>query len=54
MSDEALDKCRPANPGEQTEEVAAIQEALDDVANGDRGLLFGDFDREFRERHRLP
>ena len=33
---------------------AAIKEALDDMANGDAGMPFDDFDREFRRRHQLP
>ena len=46
----------PCPPDAQAfaDEVAAIQKALDDVANGDRGTPFGEFDREFRKRHRLP
>ena len=36
------------------DEVAAIKEALDDMANGDAGMPFDDFDREFRRRHNLP
>ena len=52
--EEALDEWREAHPGSESEDVAAIQEALDDMANGDRGMLFEDFDRQFRERHNLP
>lgn len=36
------------------EDVAAIQEALDYLANGDTGMPFADFDSAFRERHHLP
>ncbi len=36
------------------EDMAAIQEALQDMANGDKGIPFEEFDRDFRERHRLP
>jgi hypothetical protein len=36
------------------DEVAAIKEALDDLANGDRGIPFEEFDRAFRQRHDLP
>jgi hypothetical protein len=36
------------------DQEVAIQEALDDVANGDRGVPFEEFDREFRKRHNLP
>lgn len=35
------------------EELAAIQEALDDMAQGDRGVPFEQFDRDFRLRHNL-
>jgi len=43
-----------AIPNIQPDDVAAIQEALDDLAKGDKGILFEDFHREFRERHHLP
>lgn len=36
------------------EDTSAIQEAIDDLANGDRGMPFEEFDRQFRERHNLP
>jgi hypothetical protein len=36
------------------EEVAAIGEALDDMAKGDKGFPFDEFDRDFRKRHNLP
>lgn len=51
--EDVLDEWRQANPDRQTEDVAAIQEALDDLANGDKGMLFEDFDRDFRERHHI-
>jgi putative addiction module CopG family antidote len=35
------------------EEVLAIQEAIDEMEAG-RGRPFREFDREFRERNRLP
>jgi hypothetical protein len=35
------------------EDLAAIQEAIDDIENGDAGIPFGEFDREFRARHGL-
>jgi hypothetical protein len=56
MSDERLDEWPrpPADSASFEEDVAAIQEALDDVANGDRGMPFAQFDREFRIRHNLP
>jgi hypothetical protein len=54
--EEALDEWRRQNPSVEAEEedAAAIQEALDDLANGDRGMPFEEFDRQFRERHSLP
>ena len=36
------------------EDVAAIQEALAEMSNGDRGIPFEEFDRDFRKRHNLP
>jgi len=53
--EEALDEWRqlhPQTPGFD-EEVAAIGEALDDVAKGDRGIPFDEFDSDFRKRHNL-
>ncbi len=54
--EEALDEWRRLHPDHDAndEDVAAIREALDDLANGDQGMLFEDFDREFRKRHGLP
>lgn len=54
--EEVLDEWRRLHPEPQAsiEDVAAIQEALDDLANGDRGVTFEEFDREFRKRHDLP
>ena len=51
--EEALDEWRRLNPNAEAEaqELAAIKEALDDVANGDYGMPFAQFDREFRARH---
>ena len=47
--EEALDEWRNLHPPTSgfDEDVAAIQEALDDLANGDRGIPFDQFDREF-------
>jgi hypothetical protein len=36
------------------EDILAIEEALVDLANGDRGVSFEDFDRDFRKRYNLP
>jgi hypothetical protein len=54
--EEAVDEWRRLHPdvGASAEEVAAIQQALTDLANGDRGILFEEFDRDFRQRHHLP
>jgi hypothetical protein len=53
--EEALDEWRRLHAGAQAmEDLAAIGEALDDVANGDRGMPFDEFDRDFRKRHNLP
>jgi len=54
--EEAVDEWRRLHPDVQAfaEEVAAIQEALIDQANGDQGIPFEDFDRDFRKRHNLP
>jgi hypothetical protein len=54
--EEALDEWRRQHPQTQAngEEVAAIREALDDMAKGDRGIPFDEFDRDFRKRHNLP
>ena len=48
--EEALDEWRRLRPQPQTfdDEEAAIREALDDLANGDRGIPFEEFDRDFR------
>ncbi len=54
--EEALDEWRTIHSAEadSEEEVAAIQETLDDLANGEIGTLYEEFDRDFRERHHLP
>ena len=54
--EEALDEWRRLHPQTRAldEDVAAIQEALDDMAKGDRGIPFDQFDRDFRKRHNLP
>jgi hypothetical protein len=54
--EEALDEWRRlhAASGTANEDLAAIRESLDDLANGDRGVPFEEFDRDFRKRHNLP
>ena len=53
--EEALDEWRRLHPPSQAfaEEIAAIREALDDVADGDHGIPFAQFDHDFRQRHNL-
>ena len=54
--EEALDEWRSHHPLAETDDddLEAIQEALDDIANGDTGVPLEEFDREFRARHGLP
>jgi hypothetical protein len=54
--EQALDEWRVAHRSEDefNADVAAIREALDDMAQGDTGIDLAQFDREFRERHGLP
>jgi hypothetical protein len=54
--EEALDEWRRLHPDAQAddEELAAIQEALNDMAKGDRGIPFEEFDRDFRKRQNVP
>jgi hypothetical protein len=54
--EEAVDEWRRLHPDSNAseEDVAAIQEALTQMANGDRGIPFEEFDRDFRKRHNLP
>lgn len=54
--EEAVDEWRRLYPQTQSfdEDVAAIQEALDDMAKGDSGIPFDQFDRDFRNRYNLP
>jgi hypothetical protein len=54
--EEVLDEWRRLHPqkGAYDEDVAAIREALDDMAKGDCGMPFDQFDQEFRKRHNLP
>ena len=53
--EEALDQWRDAHPSSDVfvKDVAAVQEALDDMAAGDVGLPLDEFDRQFRQRHGL-
>jgi hypothetical protein len=54
--EEALDQWRQLHPCSNTMEndIAAIKDALDDIAKGEQGMSFDEFDREFRARHNIP
>lgn len=54
--EEVLDEWRQLHPQTKAldEDIAALREALDDMAQGDRGIPFDEFDRDFRKRHHLP
>jgi hypothetical protein len=54
--EDVLDQWRTLHPDRHTgdEEIAAIQEAIDDMENGDRGVPFEEFDRDFRASRNLP
>ena len=53
--DEALDLWRSKHPAADDfeETVLAVKEALQDMEQGDSGVAFEQFDREFRARHKL-
>ncbi|HEY1377867.1 MAG TPA: hypothetical protein VGF55_13795 [Gemmataceae bacterium] len=50
--EDVLDEWRSLHP--DPDDVAAIQEAIDDLENGDTGVPFEEFDQDFRARHNLP
>ena len=54
--DDILDEWRIPHsaPEADEEDLAAIQEVIDDMENGDTGIPFDEFDRDFRSRHNLP
>jgi hypothetical protein len=54
--EEALDEWRETHPeaDEAEDTVAAIQEALDDMANGDRGRSADELIAEIRSQYGLP
>ena len=54
--EEAVELWRMANPTTEqlAEDVAAVQEALDDMAAGDKGIPLEDFLRGIRSRHGIP
>jgi hypothetical protein len=53
--EEALDEWRLAHPSPETrrDDVAAVREALADMAAGDRGKSLADFYSDFDARHGL-
>jgi hypothetical protein len=54
--EQVLDEWRTLRPDpiEVEDDLAAIQEAIDDIENGDKGIPVDEFDRDFRARHNLP
>jgi hypothetical protein len=54
--EEVVDEWRDLHPEPEIDEdeVAAIQEALDDMANGDRGRPFEEVMADLRARYNLP
>jgi hypothetical protein len=55
--EEVLDQWRTLHPppgATDPDDLAAIQEAIDDMEAGDTGVPFEEFDREFRSRRNLP
>jgi hypothetical protein len=54
--EEVLEEWRLLHPTPEAvdEDIAAIQEAIDDIESGDVGVAFEEFDREFRARRNLP
>lgn len=55
LPEEALDEWRQLHPNPEAfeEDAAAIHESLDDLANGDKGIPFSEFDEPFRKEHNL-
>jgi hypothetical protein len=53
--EEVLDLWRDEHPhsGEFDDATAALKEAFADIAAGDNGVPFEDFEREFRKKHGL-
>ncbi len=52
----AVDQWREMHPASDdlAEDVAAVKEALADMAAGDVGISLDTFDQEFRAKHGLP
>ncbi len=54
--EEILDEWRAIhpNPAALEEDIAAIQEAIDAIEAGDKGISLEEFDRRFRAEFKLP
>ena len=54
--EEALEQWRDLHPDplDDEDDVTAIQAAIDDWENGERGMPLEEFDREFRKKHNIP
>ena len=53
--EDALELWRDQHSSEADEDATeAIREALEDMAAGDTGVPFEEFDREFRRQHQMP
>ena len=52
--EQVLDEWRILQPEDAKGDLAAIQEAIDDMEQGDVGIPFEEFDRDFRARRNLP
>jgi len=50
--EEVLDEWRLLHPDD--DDMAAIQEAIDDLENGDVGIPLEEFDREIHAKYNLP
>lgn len=53
--EEVVDEWRTLHPDPKAseEDIAALQEAIDDTQAGDAGIPFDEFDADFRARHGL-
>ncbi len=56
LPEEALEGWRQRHPDplDFEDDLTAIQAALDDRDNGERGMPLEEFDREFRKKHNIP
>jgi hypothetical protein len=53
--EDVLEMWRDQHPDEASEDATEeIREALEDMANGDTGVPFDEFTREFRRRNNIP